>query len=131
MRSIVTAMTWEYWRRGWPGFLGALVYMIGVPLAAVGMVSLSLDRQGRGNALGDGFSTLPLHYAFLWMSFAGFGFAINYAQNGKKLEFPSQLFVMPAPAWLIVGCSTVQGVVTIAALFLLTSIAYKLFLGLN
>jgi hypothetical protein len=95
------------------------------------LVALSLARRGGGIDPGDDFNTLQLHYAFLWISFAGFGFAIAYAQNGKKLEFPSQLFVMPAPAWLIVGCRTLQGVVTIAALFLLTATAYELFLGLN
>ena len=127
MRSIVVAMTWEYLRRGWPAFLMALGYMIGLPAFLVGIVSL---REG-SFSLGQEFNSLPFHGIFLLLGFFGFGIAVLSAQNGNSLEFPARLYALPAPAWLIVGCRTLQGMVTMFLLFVLTAMSYELMFHLR
>ena len=78
MRAIVTALTWEYWRRGWHVFLIALAMMIGFPLLFVSVIYLEVGPI----PLGEELNVLPLYYSFLFLTFSlfGFGFAVLYAQ---------------------------------------------------
>ena len=127
MHSIVAALTWEYCRRGYRAFLLALSFMIGIPAAVVYLVVLTSGPA----SFGPEFSTLPLHFNFLTISFFGFGFVAIYAQNGDTLQFPARLFTLPLPAWLVVGCRILQGMATVSVLFLLTAMSYELLFDLR
>jgi len=126
MRQTTSALVWEFWHEGRWGLLIGLSAMIGLPALVYGTLLLA----GGGMTGIAGTTRLLLFHSFLMINLVICLLAVLRVQCDPHLAFPQRLYALPVPTRQLVHVKLLLGMVTAAAMYLVTALTLNIVLGM-
>jgi hypothetical protein len=126
MRQTTAALVREFWYEGRWGLLIGVSAMTGLPALVYGTLLLA----GGGTIGIAGTTRVILFHSFLMINIVICLLAVLRVQCDPHLAFPQRLYALPIPTRQLVHVKLLLGMVTAAAMYLVTALTLNTVLGM-